>query len=97
MEFKILNAKIVLKAFWCSLGLLLGALGGLLGPLLGLQIDQNGLTPFGHFALWALLGISLVSSSWFGVLLLASSWFSLFEVVSYRLLEPLRVDFELQR
>ena len=87
----------VLRAFWGSLGLLLGALGGLLGPLLGLQIDPNGLPPSGPFALSALLGISLAFFSCCGVPLLASSWFSFFEVVSYPLLEPLRVDFELRR
>ncbi len=85
----------VLRAFWVSLGLFLGALGGLLGALLGLQIDPKGRTRLDPFALWALLGLSLVSFSCFGVLLLASSWFSFFAVVSYRLLEPLRVDFEL--
>ena len=86
----------VLRAFWASLGLLLGALGGLLGPLLGLQIDPKRLTRFDPFALWVLLGLSLVYCSCFGVLLLASSWFGFFEIVSYPLLEPLRVDFELQ-
>ena len=92
----VFNPKMVLRASWGSLGLLLGALGGLLGALLGLQIDRKGLTRSDPFALWALLGISLVSFSCFGVLLLASSWFSFFEIVSYRLLEPLWVDFELQ-
>ena len=87
----------VLKALWSSLGLLLGALGGLLGALLGLQIDQKGLARFGSFALWALLGLSLVSFSCSGVLLLASSSFSFFEVVSYPRLESLGVDFELPR
>ena len=87
----------VLRAFWGSLGLLLGALGGLLGALFGLQIDPKGLPRSGPFALWALLGLSLVSLSCSGVLLLASSSFSFFEVVSYPLLEPLRVDFELPR
>ena len=87
----------VLRAFWGSLGLLLGALGGLLGALFGLQIDPKGLPRSGPFALWALLGLSLVSFSCSGVLLLASSSFSFFEVVSYPLLEPLRVDFELPR
>ena len=51
----------VLRASWGSLGLLLGALGGLLGALLGLQIDRKGLTRSDPFALWALLGLSLVS------------------------------------
>ena len=46
----------VLRAFWGSLGLLLGALGGLLGALLGLQIDPKGLPRSGPFALWVLLG-----------------------------------------
>ena len=32
-----------MRAFWGSLGLLLGALGGLLGALLGFQIDPKGL------------------------------------------------------
>ena len=87
----------VLKAFWGPLGLLLGALGGLLGAILGLQIDPNELRRSGPFALWAVLGLSLVSFSCSGVLLLASSSFSFFEVVSYPFLEPLRVDFELPR
>ena len=87
----------VLRAFWSSLGLLLGALWGLLGTLFGLQIDPKGLPRSGPFALWALLGLSLVSFSCSGVFLLASSSFSFFEVVSYPLLEPLRVDFELPR
>ena len=87
----------VLRAFGGSLGLILGALGGLLEALLGLQIDPKGLRRSDPFALWALLGLSLASFSCFGVSLLASSWFSFFEVVSYPLLEPLRVDFELQR
>ena len=47
----------VLRAFWSSLGLLLGALGGLLGTLLGLQIDPNGVRRSDPFALWALFGL----------------------------------------
>ena len=47
----------VLRAFWGSLGLLLGALGGLLGALLGLQIDPKGLPRSDPFAHWALLGL----------------------------------------
>ena len=87
----------VLKTFWGPLGLLLGALGGLLGALLGLQIDPKGLPRSDPFALWALLGLSLVYLSCFGVLLLASSSSSFFEIVSYPLLGLLRVDFELPR
>ena len=87
----------VLNMFWSSLGLLLGTLGALLGDLLGLQIDPKGPRRFDPFALWVVLGRSLVSSSCFGVILLASSSFSFFEVVSYPFLEPLRVDFELPR
>ena len=87
----------VLRAFWGSLGILLGALGGLLGALFGLQIDPKGLPRSGPFALWALLGLSLVSFSCSGVLLLASSSFSFFEVVSDPFLEPLRVDVDLSR
>ena len=82
----------VLRTFWGSRGLLLGALGRLLGALFGLQIDPKGLTRFDPFAFWALLGLSLVYFSCFGILLLASSWFSFLEIVSYRLLELLRVD-----
>ena len=87
----------VLRAFWGPLGLLLGALGGHLGAILGLQIDPNELRRSDPFALWALLGLSLVSFYYFDVLLLASSWFGVFAVVSYRLLDLLRVDFELPR
>ena len=85
----------VLRTCWGPLGLLLGALGGLLGALFFLQIDPKGLPRSGSFALWALLGLSLVSFSCSGVLLLASSSFGFFEIVSYPLLEPLRVGFEL--
>ena len=46
-----------MRAFWGSLGLLLGALGGLLGALLGLQIDPKGLPRSDPFALWVVLGI----------------------------------------
>ena len=87
----------VLRAFWASLGLLLGALGGLLGTLLGFQIEPKGLRRSDPFVLWDILGLSLVHCSCFGILLLASSWFSFFDVVSYPLLELLRVDFELER
>ncbi len=92
----VFGTNMVWRAFWISLGLILGALGGLLGALWGLEFDTQLLTPSGYIAIWALLGISLVSPSWFGVLLLASSWFGFFEVLSCRLLGLLRVDFELQ-
>ena len=44
----------VLRAFWSSLGLLLGALGGLLGDLWGLQIDYKGGTRIESMRLGAL-------------------------------------------
>ena len=94
---KIFDTTMVLKAFWCSLGLLVGALGGLLGALLGLQIDPKGLERSDPFALWALWGLSFSSFSSFGVLLLASCCSSFFEVVFDPLLEPFRVDYELPR
>ena len=87
----------VLRAFWGSLGLLLGALGGLLGAILGLQIESKRLPRSDPFVLWALLGLCLVSFSYSGALLLAFSSFSFFEVVSYARLEPLGLDFELPR
>ena len=86
----------VLRTFWGSLGLLLGAIGGLLGTLFGLQIDPKALPRSGPFVLWALFGLYSDYYSCSGVLILASFSFILFEVVSYFLLEPLRVDFELQ-
>ncbi len=51
------GSKLVLRAFWDPLGLLLDALGGLLGALLGLQIDPEGLTRSDVFGLGALFGL----------------------------------------
>ena len=89
-KINVFDSKMVLRAFWESLGLLLGALGGLLGALLDLQIDPKGVTRFGSFRFGALFGLFLS-------LLLASSCSIFFEVVVSLLLGPLRVDFELPR
>ena len=98
---------IVLRAFWSSLGLLLGALGGLLGDLLGLQIDPKGqLLPLPFPWRTVVVGSNTGKAFWelilslfvvLVALLLASCCSSFFEVVVDPLLEPLRVDFELPR
>ena len=78
----------VLKAFWGSLGLLLGALGGLLGVSWEL-LRASGSTKEGlHIRLRILLG--LVCS-----LLAAEDGLGSVDVVFYLPSEPLGVDFEL--
>ena len=78
----------VLKAFWGSLGLLLGALGGLLGVSWEL-LRASGSTKEGlQIRLGILLG--LVCS-----LLAAEDDLGSADVVFYLLSEPLGVDFEL--
>ena len=78
----------VLKAFWGSLGLLLGALGALLGVSWEL-LRASGSTKEGlQIRLGTLLG--LVCS-----LLAAEDGLGSVDVVFYLLSEPLGIDFEL--
>ena len=74
----------VLRMFWNSLGLILGALWGLLGTILGLQIDRKGLPRSGPFSLWAL-------GSLFGLFLLLLATDDVFNL----LLESLGVNVDL--
>ena len=78
----------VLKAFWGSLGLLLGALGALLGVSWEL-LRASGSTKEGlQIRLGTLLGLVCL-------LLAAEDGLGSVDVVFYLLSEPLGVDFEL--
>ena len=78
----------VLKAFWGSLGLLLGALGRLLGSFWGLFGVSRSAKEGLQIRLGTLLG--LVCS-----LLAAEDGLGSADVVFYLLSEPLVVDFEI--